>query len=79
MRTVQHLRYAYAAPAGCAMTSADAVRLARTRRQKAEKELLRRVDARQAWKLVRIHRLDNPYMADHAWRLMLNLAKRGAR
>jgi hypothetical protein len=61
------------------MTSAQAVALARRRRVKAEKALLKRVDKSRVWKLVRIHRLDNPYMADHAWRLMLNMAKRGAR
>lgn len=66
-----YLRAWFAAPPGWPLTSSATLELARRRYRKAWKA----IGGAHPSKQIHAYRLDNPYMAEHVWRLMLGMAK----
>lgn len=69
---IMYLRACYAAPPGWPLTSSATLKVAKKRHREAKISL---VDRHWNYK-IHAYRLDNPYMAEHVWRLMLGMAKR---
>jgi len=69
------IRHEFQVPPGWTKTESETLSIARKRRAAAMREIGHHP---KAWRTVLLYRLTNPYMAQHAWRLMLNMAKREA-